>query len=147
MRNPRNRLAWIYSLIRRRRHPLDGLISKNVSRRQLFTSTASLRVLAHSTNRPHLSFPLTPFGSRRTTLAPRFISTEQKQQFKYNLKIAIYYSTIGWVLIGAYFVAYAFFRQEWLDRLYPSPSEWNLVIKYHWRIATHEVATEGIGRG
>jgi len=48
-----------------------------------------------------------------------------------------------WIVVGGCTIGYFIFRQDWLDRVYPSPDEWSYFTKYVWRIAKHEEAEEG----
>ena len=147
MHPPRRRLSKILNSFIRPSRPPKCTSSNRFPRApilRLFTSRAQLRILARPANRPQLPFL---FGGRRHPAAPRFISTDEKESFKYTLRLGLYYSAIGWTLVGAYYVAYAILRQDWLDRLYPSPPEWYAVTKYHWREAKHEEVTEGCGKG
>jgi len=63
------------------------------------------------------------------------------------LRLAVYWTLIGWTLYGGISLGYWILRQDWLDRLYPAPEEWNSMVKYLWRQAKHEQITEGHGRG
>lgn len=77
----------------------------------------------------------------------RPLSTEQKNYIKYQIKLGAYWTVLIWVGIGGLSVGYFIFHQDWLDRQYPSPPEWNIVIRYLWRTARQEELTEGHGRG
>ena len=116
-------------------------------RRRVFTNKSALLLLARPSVRPQLHFLYAPFGARRKALASRFITTEQKQRFKYHVQLGIYWSIIGWILFGGATAFYFIFREDWLERLYPAPEEWYYLTKAFWRRAKHEIETEGHSTG
>ena len=52
-----------------------------------------------------------------------------------------------WIVLGGGVISWYVLREDWLDRLYPSPSEWTWLTRMAWRDAQHEEATDGHGRG
>lgn len=126
---------------------LHSTPSPTSPRRRVFNSKSTLLLLARPSVRPQLHFLYAPFGARSKALASRFISTEQKKRFKYQVQLGIYWSLIGWTLFGGVSISYLIFREDWLDRLYPSPSEWYYFTKTFWRRAKHEIETDGHSTG
>ncbi|KAL9054968.1 MAG: hypothetical protein Q9162_003823 [Coniocarpon cinnabarinum] len=111
---------------------------------RLFTSKSPrLTALARSSARPQLPF----LASRRAPPSNRLLSTEQKANIRYGIRVGIYWTVMGWTVVFGGMICYWFLRQDWLDRLYPSPTDWRFLVKWYWRDAKHELETDGHGRG
>ena len=132
-------------------HPLRARIARIIPLiRPLRSPGASpplLRLFASKS--PRLSVrPQLPFlAIRASPQRTRLISTEQKENFKYTIKLGLQWSAMGWTVVFGGLICWWFLRQDWLDRLYPSPPEWYFGTRWFWRNARHEIATEGFGRG
>lgn len=94
---------------------------------------------------PFLS--ITTYGRLSGPFCIRPLSTEQKNYIKYQIKLGAYWTVLIWVTLGGLSIAYFILHQDWLDRQYPAPPEWNIIIRYLWRNAKEEELTEGHGRG
>jgi hypothetical protein len=96
------------------------------------------------TSRPQLPF-LSPSSRRQTA---RFLTTERKQWIKNEFWLAGKYTAVLWVGSGLLLVLAFGVQQEWLDRKFPSPSEWSWVTRKDFRSAKwnedHEGPNEGL---
>jgi len=113
---------------------------------RVFTSGRPAHILARNISRPQLPFlsrPLQLRPGRHAQLFIRPISTETRDWVVYQLKLGAYWTIMIWIVVGGCTIGYFIFRQDWLDRVYPSPDEWSYFTKYVWRIAKHEEAEEG----
>ena len=89
----------------------------------------------------------TTYGRLSGPFSIRLLSTEQKNYIKYQIKLGAYWTLLIWVTLGGLSIGYFILHQDWLDRQYPAPPEWNIVLRYLWRNAKEEELTEGHGRG
>ncbi|KAE9372877.1 hypothetical protein N431DRAFT_376158, partial [Stipitochalara longipes BDJ] len=95
------------------------------------------------TSRPQLPF-LSPSSRRQTA---RFLTTERKQWIKDEVWLAGKYTVVLWVG-GSLLLVIAFgVQQEWLDRKFPSPSEWSWVTRKDFRSAKWDEDHDGANQG
>lgn len=51
------------------------------------------------------------------------------------------------MVMGGFSLSYFVLNQDWLDRKYPSPEDWNYLAKMYWRKGRDEEEEEAFGRG
>jgi hypothetical protein len=95
------------------------------------------------TSRPQLPF-LSP-ATRRP--AARFLTTERKQWIKDEVWLAGKYTLALWTAGGLLLMMAFGAQQEWLDRKFPSPSEWSWVTRKDFRSAKWDEDHEGPSNG
>ena len=95
------------------------------------------------TSRPQLPF-LSP-ARRRPTV--RFLTTERKQWIKDEVWKAGKYTVVLWTGAGLLLVMAFGVQQEWLDRKFPSPSEWSWVTRKDFRSARWDEDHDGTTNG
>ena len=147
----RTRLSRLIPL----RRPLRPSKSQNsrlcYSEPRPFTSSGLLTSIARPSARPQLTFlsgssnvlKRSPFQ----VAASRVLSTEQRAYIKYKIRMVIYWILVFHVVAFGTWGTYQLFRQDWLDRLYPSPNEWSIWCRYRWRTVKHEELDLGRSRG
>lgn len=101
-------------------------------------------VASRPTTRPQLPYLATPFRSKRPNTR-RPISTETLDNVKYQLRLGLYWSVLGWTALTGLSVAYFILQQDWLDKQYPAPLEWPWIAKFRWRCARWDELTRGKG--
>lgn len=106
-----------------------------------FNSKTPLLLVHRSPARPQI--PFFTRAKRRSPTIARLLSTEQVASIKYQIKLGLYWVALSWTALGGGYVAYLFLRQDWLDKQFPSPKEWQLVVKYLWRQAKYEELESG----
>lgn len=112
---------------------------------RIFTTSAPLHLLSRTGTRPAIPY-LTAQLSRNGRTVFRPLSTDQKDYLRYQLRLGTKWFIQLWVLFGGFWISYWVLRQDWLDRLYPSPSEWTWLTRVNYRAASHELSEERHGR-
>lgn len=107
---------------------------------RFFSNNAPLEVLHRPIARPNLPF-LSHALSRGHAIRP--VSTATMENMRYQFKLAVYWTAIGWTVIAGGVLVYFFFHEDWLDKLHPCPKEWPWIVKRAWRTARHRELYEG----
>ncbi|KAI9656963.1 MAG: hypothetical protein M1831_004511 [Alyxoria varia] len=147
----RTRLSRLFPL----RRPLRPAKSRNDRVRYFeprpFTSSGILTSIARPSARSQLGFlsgsSNVPKRSPFQVAASRVLSTEQRAYIKYKIRMVIYWILVFHIVGFGIWGSFQLFRQDWLDRLYPSPNEWSLFCRYRWRTVKHEELDLGRSRG
>ncbi|KAL9616327.1 MAG: hypothetical protein Q9160_008790 [Pyrenula sp. 1 TL-2023] len=127
------RFPRMYAFLRPFRRPHKS--SFNPAR--YFTSVSPLLLVAKSLPRPQLPFlhPLKQFPSngKLASRLNRLMTTEAKAKWKARVRYGIKLNLIFWPFSVIYAIYCAGAHHEYLERKYPTPSEWSLWSRWFFR--------------
>lgn len=84
-----------------------------------------------SSSRPQLPFLSVPQAQNEQF---RYLTTERKQRIKYELLLGMKWGVTGWAIIGCCLIGFWSVQQDWLERYYPTPSEWRFLTRLRFRL-------------
>ncbi|KAH7037224.1 uncharacterized protein B0I36DRAFT_313565 [Microdochium trichocladiopsis] len=84
-----------------------------------------------SSSRPQLPFLSVPQAKNEQF---RYLTTERKQRIKYELLLGIKWGLTGWAIIGCCVIGFWSVQQDWLERYYPTPSDWKFLTRLRFRL-------------
>ncbi|KAI0379084.1 hypothetical protein F5Y04DRAFT_260350 [Hypomontagnella monticulosa] len=85
-----------------------------------------------SRGRPQIPFLSVPLARNQQF---RYLTTERKRWLVYEVYLGFKYVVYFWAIAGFSLVGYFSIQQEWLERKYPTPHEWNFLTRLRFRLA------------
>ncbi|KAI0844296.1 hypothetical protein F5Y00DRAFT_249021 [Daldinia vernicosa] len=118
--------------------PPRALLRRLLTLRALkFPFPPTSRRFTRNTNLASLGRPQIPFLS--VPLARnhqfRYLTTERKRWLAYEVYLGFKYTIYIWAIAGFSIAGYWCIQQEWLERKYPTPHEWNFITRLRSRLA------------
>ncbi|KXJ93812.1 hypothetical protein Micbo1qcDRAFT_158698 [Microdochium bolleyi] len=86
---------------------------------------------ASSSSRPQLPFLSVPQAKNEQF---RYLTTERKQRLKYEIFLGLKWGLTGWAIVGCCVIGFWSVQQDWLERYYPTPSEWKFITRLRFRL-------------